>query len=151
MKEYDVVVVGFGKGGKTLAAKLGAQGKRVALAEESDSMYGGSCVNVACIPSKSLINNAKLSSLLGGNFEEKAERYQKAVEQKNGIVEKLRKQNYAKLDSMPNVTVYDAHARSRPSRIGAGIKRWRQGGGGCGYRFDKHRSTPVIPDIGGLE
>ena len=56
--EYDAIIIGFGKGGKTLAAKLGASGKKVALAEMDSDMYGGTCINVGCIPSKSLITSA---------------------------------------------------------------------------------------------
>lgn len=55
---YEAVIIGFGKGGKTLAAKLGKEGKRVALIEKDKNMYGGTCINVGCIPSKSLINSA---------------------------------------------------------------------------------------------
>lgn len=40
MKKYDVIVLGFGKAGKTLAAKLATQGKSVAMVEEDDKMYG---------------------------------------------------------------------------------------------------------------
>ena len=41
MEMYDVIVIGFGKGGKVLASTLAAQGQRVALVEKSDKMYGG--------------------------------------------------------------------------------------------------------------
>ena len=43
--EVDLLVVGFGKAGKTLAATLGRQGRRVALVEQSKAMYGGTCIN----------------------------------------------------------------------------------------------------------
>lgn len=46
MKKYDVIVLGFGKAGKTLAAKLATQGKSVAMVEEDDKMYGGTCINI---------------------------------------------------------------------------------------------------------
>lgn len=35
MKKYDAVIIGFGKGGKTLAGYLGKSGKKVALVEKS--------------------------------------------------------------------------------------------------------------------
>ena len=38
MKKYDAVIIGFGKGGKTLAGKLAGEGKAVALIEKSDKM-----------------------------------------------------------------------------------------------------------------
>ena len=53
--KYDAVIIGFGKGGKTMAGALGAAGKKVALIEKSDRMYGGTCINVGCIPTKSLV------------------------------------------------------------------------------------------------
>ena len=41
MKEYDHIIIGFGKGGKTLAGALAKKGDRVALVERSDQMFGG--------------------------------------------------------------------------------------------------------------
>ena len=52
-KHYQNLVIGFGKGGKTLAAYLANHGQDVALVEKSEMMYGGTCINVACIPTKS--------------------------------------------------------------------------------------------------
>ncbi|MFE5120393.1 FAD-dependent oxidoreductase [Streptomyces sp. NPDC056669] len=48
----DVLVLGFGKGGKTVAATLGRLGWRVVMVERSAKMYGGTCPNVGCVPSK---------------------------------------------------------------------------------------------------
>ena len=48
----DVLVIGFGKGGKTVAAQLGRLGKRVVLVEQSERMYGGTCPNVGCVPTQ---------------------------------------------------------------------------------------------------
>ena len=58
MKQYDAIIIGFGKGGKTLAAELANRGWKIALIERSDKMYGGTCINVACIPTKALIHEA---------------------------------------------------------------------------------------------
>ena len=41
MKKYDAVIIGFGKGGKTLAAELAGHDRSVAMIERSDKMYGG--------------------------------------------------------------------------------------------------------------
>ena len=60
MKEYDLVVLGWGKAGKTLAAKMAKQGKKVAIVEKDPKMYGGTCINVGCLPTKSLANSAHL-------------------------------------------------------------------------------------------
>ena len=68
----DALIIGFGKGGKTLAAKLSAAGRKVVVAEASADMYGGTCINVACIPTKSLVHSAALSAAQGGTFDERA-------------------------------------------------------------------------------
>jgi pyruvate/2-oxoglutarate dehydrogenase complex dihydrolipoamide dehydrogenase (E3) component len=57
-ERFDYVFLGGGKGGKTLAIELAKAGKRVAVVERG--MIGGSCINVACIPTKSLIQTARL-------------------------------------------------------------------------------------------
>ncbi|WP_144153268.1 FAD-dependent oxidoreductase [Paraburkholderia sp. BCC1885] len=59
VEHYEYVFLGGGKGGKTLAMELAQAGKRVALIERG--MIGGSCINVACIPTKTLIQNARVA------------------------------------------------------------------------------------------
>ena len=59
-EEYDVVVLGSGEGGKYLAWTLANQGQRVALIERK--YIGGSCPNIACLPSKNIIHSAKVAS-----------------------------------------------------------------------------------------
>ncbi|CAM5260650.1 Pyridine nucleotide-disulfide oxidoreductase OS=Streptomyces antimycoticus OX=68175 GN=ykgC PE=3 SV=1 [Streptomyces antimycoticus] len=44
--QADLLVIGFGKGGKTVAATLGKLGRRVVMVERSAKMYGGTCPNV---------------------------------------------------------------------------------------------------------
>lgn len=106
MGNYDAVIIGFGKGGKTLAQELAAAGKRVALIERSEKMFGGTCINVGCIPSKSLVHSAALSRDMGGSFEEKTHRYEQAIAEKNKLTAKLRQKNYKKLNDLPNVEIY---------------------------------------------
>lgn len=96
MKTYDNIVIGFGKGGKTLAGALASAGQTVALIEKSPLMFGGTCINVACIPTKTLEYSARLSAAQGGEFPEKAERYRKAVEEKRALTALLRQKNYEK-------------------------------------------------------
>ncbi|MBX5041177.1 FAD-dependent oxidoreductase [Rhizobium lentis] len=57
IERFEYVFLGGGKGGKTLAMDLAKAGKSVALIEKG--MIGGSCINVACIPSKTLIQSAR--------------------------------------------------------------------------------------------
>lgn len=44
--KYDLIVIGFGKGGKTLASKVASTNRKVALVEKTSLMYGGTCINV---------------------------------------------------------------------------------------------------------
>ena len=46
MNTFDVIIIGFGKGGKTLAAEFAKRGRKVAIVERSDKMYGGTCINI---------------------------------------------------------------------------------------------------------
>lgn len=57
---YDAVVIGGGKGGKTLAMYLARQNYKVALIERDPMMIGSGCINVACIPTKTFIASARL-------------------------------------------------------------------------------------------
>lgn len=95
MKMYDVIVIGFGKAGKTLAGQLGKQGKKVALIEKDNGMYGGTCINVGCIPSKRLITEAATAPT--SDFAAKDAYYKKAVEGKRELTGALNKANYNKL------------------------------------------------------
>lgn len=107
---YDAVIIGFGKGGKTLAGKLAKAGKQVALIEKDKGMYGGTCINVGCIPSKSLIHSAsQIHNSI--EFKDGLIEYKNAVEEKRKLTIMLRKKNYDKLASLPNVTIYDGLAR----------------------------------------
>ena len=63
----NALIIGFGKGGKTLAAKLASTGRTVVVAEASADMYGGTCINIGCLPSKSLILSADRARREGAN------------------------------------------------------------------------------------
>lgn len=99
MTHYDLLVIGFGKAGKTLAGKLSAAGKKVALVEESAQMYGGTCINIGCIPTKTLIVAA-----------EKNWDFATVMAQKETVVTHLRNKNEAVLTGA-GVDLYQARAR----------------------------------------
>lgn len=62
MNIYDVIVIGGGPGGYTAAEKSAEYGLKTALIEKDD--LGGVCLNVGCIPSKSLLKNAEAARIL---------------------------------------------------------------------------------------
>lgn len=92
--EYDVIVIGGGPGGYLAAERLAHAGKKVLLAEKA--YLGGTCLNVGCIPTKTLLAGAKEYVHAGdsGKFGIKAEKvtYDWAAMQawKNEVVEKNR-------------------------------------------------------------
>lgn len=147
--QYDAVIIGFGKGGKTLAGKLARAGKKVALIEKDSGMYGGTCINVGCIPSKSLIHSAAAAGVLT-NAQEKARHYREAVAEKRRLTAMLRKKNYEKLADMPNITIYDGTARfTAPLQVevSAGnelVQLYAE------QVFINTGSTPRIPSIEGI-
>lgn len=110
MKKTDALIIGFGKGGKTLAGALAKAGKEVVVVERDATRYGGTCINVACIPTKSLVKNAALSAAIGGGFKDRETRYASAIEEKDRLVAKLRDKNYHKLADNPKITVIDGEA-----------------------------------------
>ncbi|WP_199295866.1 mercuric reductase [Trichocoleus sp. FACHB-591] len=61
---YDDIIIGGGKAGKTLAPALVANGRKTALVERSLNMIGGSCPNIACIPSKTIVASAEVAHMV---------------------------------------------------------------------------------------
>src|SRR5579863_5979196 len=59
--DYDLLVLGSGAGGKLIAWTSAQQGQRVVVVERK--YVGGSCPNIACLPSKNIIHSAKVASL----------------------------------------------------------------------------------------
>ena len=149
--KYDAVIIGFGKGGKTMAGALGAAGKKVALIEKSDRMYGGTCINVGCIPTKSLVYRAGLAAAKGGSFEEKAAAYKAAMEQKEDLTARLRGKNYQKLDSNPNITVIDGTASFQSPHVVEVEKDGRTFQVEGEQIFINTGSSAFIPPIEGLK
>ncbi|GIV63308.1 MAG: dihydrolipoyl dehydrogenase [Bellilinea sp.] len=62
MSDYDVIVIGAGPGGYVAAIRAAQLGLKTAVVEKE--FLGGVCLNVGCIPSKSLLRNAELAHIL---------------------------------------------------------------------------------------
>ena len=105
MLTYDLIVIGFGKAGKTLAGKLASAGKKVALVERSKAMYGGTCINIGCIPTKTLLVAA-----------EKDLSFEEVIATKNTITGRLNGKNYATVAST-GVDIFDAEAHFLSNKV----------------------------------
>ena len=111
MKQYDAIIIGFGKGGKLLAAELANRNWKVAIIERSPQMYGGTCVNVGCIPTKALIYESEQAErLYRDDYGNQAKYYALAIRRKNKLVSFLRDKNHERIKEHPNITLYDGTA-----------------------------------------
>ena len=152
MKKYDAVIIGFGKGGKTLAGFLAGKGQNVALIEKSDKMYGGTCINVGCIPSKKLVNSTKVLKNKGLNsIEDKEKFYSESIDNKNALIGALRGKNYEMLASKDTVTVYDGTG----SFVSKNVVNIESNGENIQIEGEKifinTGSTTIIPNIKGIK
>lgn len=100
------LIIGFGKAGKTLAADLARHGQEVIIVEKSAEMYGGTCINIGCIPSKKLI----VEGQYGARTEDKVALFAQSMQAKHALVGKMRQVNFAKLDDLEGVKVVNATA-----------------------------------------
>ena len=140
MQKVQNIVIGFGKGGKTLAKFLAQRGEEVLVVERSPQMYGETCINIACLPSKRLITEAAR----GTDFAA-------AIQGKIQMVNQLRDKNYHMLADEKTVTVLDriAHFTGNHTiavKTASGLKEFE------GERiFINTGATPNIPTIPGLK
>lgn len=93
------LIIGFGKAWKTLAIDLANAWEEVVLIEKSPEMYGWTCINIGCIPSKILITQG-----------EKWKNFTQAMEFKNTLVWALRGKNFEKLNTSDKITIIDWEA-----------------------------------------
>jgi len=61
MKKFDAIVIGAGQAGPPLVEKLTQEGRHTAIIEHN--LFGGTCVNVGCIPTKTLVGSARVAQL----------------------------------------------------------------------------------------
>ena len=152
MKKYDAIIIGFGKAGKTLAGFLAGKGQNVALIEESDKMYGGTCINVGCIPSKSLVNSVeRLENKDLSTFAERKDYYEKSVDKKEALITALRGKNYEMLASKENIDIYNG----KGSFVSNKIVNIEKNGENIQIEGEKifinTGSETIIPNIKGLK
>lgn len=126
MTSYDAIVIGTGQAGPSLAAAFAGAGMRAAVVERR--RFGGTCVNVGCIPTKALAASARAAHVArraadfgvvidGGVSVDMA----KVRARKDAIVRRSREGVEKWLRGLDNVTVHQGHARfegPRTVRVG---------------------------------
>jgi len=103
----DVLVIGWGKGGKTLAAALAGSGQKVAMIEQFASMHGGTCINIGCVPTKTLVHDAQERR----EDDDAASSWTRAVQRRDTLIGTLRDVNHHMLADLDTVTLVDGRAR----------------------------------------
>ena len=94
MRTWDALVVGTGQSGVPLAVALAGANRRTALVERAD--VGGTCINVGCTPTKTLVASARVASLVGRAAEYGLEalvpraRWPEVREREQGVVRQFR-------------------------------------------------------------
>ena len=97
-----------------MAADLANHGWNVAVVERSTGMYGGTCINIGCIPTKALVHYAQVTGYRRpSTFEQYAEEFKQAILAKEKLTSLLREKNFKNLDDRETVTVYAGEASFR--------------------------------------
>jgi probable pyridine nucleotide-disulfide oxidoreductase len=104
---FDDIILGGGKGGKSLAVALAQAGHKVALIERGQ--IGGTCINVACIPTKTMVASAKLFEMInhaqrfGIDASPPKESLRGVVERKRRLVAGLVQNHWTLFTTTPNL------------------------------------------------
>jgi pyruvate/2-oxoglutarate dehydrogenase complex dihydrolipoamide dehydrogenase (E3) component len=125
LQAFDSIVIGAGQAGPSLAAQLAGTGRRVAMIERH--LFGGTCVNTGCIPTKTLVASAyaahiaRSASAYGVNAGPVTVDMKAVKARKDAVSGRSRTGVEGWLKSTPNVTVFEAHARfESPTTVRAG-------------------------------
>jgi pyruvate/2-oxoglutarate dehydrogenase complex dihydrolipoamide dehydrogenase (E3) component len=116
MKQFDAIIIGTGQAGPSLAGRLAGSGRKVAIVERK--LFGGTCVNTGCIPTKTMVASAYAARLarraadygvdIGGAISVDMKRVKA---RKDAVSGKSRLGVETWLKGMDNCTVYQGHAR----------------------------------------
>src|SRR5271165_6215772 len=125
---YDAIIIGAGQAGPPLAGQLTAAGMSVALIERK--LFGGTCVNTGCIPTKTLVASAYAAHLARRAIDYGVSTGAVAVDmkavkaRKDLISRRAREGVESRLQGMERCTVYRGHARFvSPNEVQVGSGR----------------------------
>ncbi|MGQ0675924.1 MAG: FAD-containing oxidoreductase [Rhodospirillales bacterium] len=149
--KFDAIVIGTGQAGPPLAERLAQAGMKTAIVERK--LFGGTCVNVGCVPTKTLVASARAAHVArrAGDFGVKlagrvAVDMGKVKSRKDAIVAQSNRGVGNWMKTTPNVAVYKGHARfagPRTVRVnGAALEAERI--------FVNVGARALVPDMPGL-
>jgi mercuric reductase len=149
---YDLVVIGAGSAGFSAAITAADQGAQVALI--GSGTIGGTCVNIGCVPSKTLIraaetlHNARVAARFAGiAAEAEVIDWRATIRQKDALVSEMREAKYTNILPVHNGIAYREGA-ARLAEVGVEVD-------GAAIRSDKiiiaTGARPAVPAIPGIE
>ncbi len=114
--KYDAIIIGTGQSGPSLAAAFAGKGMQVAIIERN--LFGGTCVNTGCIPTKTLVASARAAYVAknadryGVNIDGNISVDMKAVKaRKDDVAGTSNKNVESWLRGTENLTIYEGHGR----------------------------------------
>ncbi|HZV05464.1 MAG TPA: mercuric reductase [Gemmataceae bacterium] len=153
---FDAIVLGTGQGGKPLASALARAGWNTAVIERE--AVGGTCVNVGCTPTKTMVASARVAYLArrGSDFGVKTGPIKvdlaKVRERKRALVESFRSGSQKKLENTQRLTLIFGEGRfAGPHEVevalnDGGVRRL-----GAGKIFINTGCRPSVPALPGLD
>ncbi|MEE8271670.1 MAG: FAD-containing oxidoreductase [Alphaproteobacteria bacterium] len=115
-EKFDAVIIGTGQSGPSLAARMTREGMKTAIVERK--LFGGTCVNVGCIPTKTLVASARAAYMArrGADFGVTIDGsinvdMRRVKARKDGVVRQSNEGVTNWLKTMKNLTVYEGHGR----------------------------------------
>lgn len=120
---YDAIVIGTGQAGPPLATRMASEGLKTAIIERS--LFGGTCVNTGCIPTKTLVANARVAHVarraadfgvdVGASITVDMQKVKARKDEVSGVSNKGVEKWVKETDGL---TVYEGHARfTGPSSV----------------------------------
>ena len=114
--KYDAIIIGTGQAGPSLGVRLAGAGMKVAIVERK--LFGGTCVNTGCIPTKTLVASARAAHVVrrAGDYgvtigSASAVDMKKVKNRKDSVVRLSSDGLETWLQNTQNLTVYEGHAR----------------------------------------
>jgi pyruvate/2-oxoglutarate dehydrogenase complex dihydrolipoamide dehydrogenase (E3) component len=152
MADYDAIVIGTGQSGPALARRLVAAGWKVAIIERK--LFGGTCVNTGCTPTKTLVASAYAAHLARRSAEYGVTingpigvDMKKVKARKDAIAGASSKGVERSLKTLKGCTVYEGHARfNGPKEVKVGDETLR-----ADRIFINVGGRAVVPPIPGLD
>jgi pyruvate/2-oxoglutarate dehydrogenase complex dihydrolipoamide dehydrogenase (E3) component len=149
---YDAVVIGTGQAGPPLAGRLTKAGMKVAIVERK--LFGGTCVNTGCIPTKAMVASAYAAHMVRRAAEFGVDAgpgcsvdMRRVKDRKDAISGKSRTAVEGWLKKMDNCTVYEGHARfESPQEVSVGPQRLT-----AKRIFINVGARAVVPQMPGLD